>query len=207
MMWSKNIAGFWGYFIGVVIILPLLLVIYNRVYIHKNDGEKYLLSYLSDNVEITIKVPSINFQDTGARLNASETITTEMRTKDMGRDGSKRSTMRYRKVFDPITKKHFQVTMFDLYNGFFGAINDNTIYAKVNKEDFENPLNGTEERPVLVFSVRGANKPLSERKASDKDPGGSDYIIDTTPEWYKYNVLMYITYVMSSSEFKERFER
>lgn len=207
MSWFKNMGGFLGYIIGAVIILPLLLIAYNYFIIDKNDAQKYLPSYLSNAIEVEIKVPSVNFEKEGVRLNVTESITTEMRTKNMGRDASRRSSMRYRKVFDPVTKKFFQITMFDLNNGFFGAINDNTIYAKVNKEDFENPLNGTEERPVLVFSVRGANKPLTERRASDTDPGGSVYNIDTKPEWYEYNAMMYITYVMSKSEFKKRFER
>ena len=125
----------------------------------------------------------------------------------MGRNGSSRTIMNYRLVYDQTTRKYFQITMFDLYNQFFGAIDNNNVLIRVNKQDLNNPSYGTRERPIPVFSVRGADKPLTERRATDQDLGGSDYNIDTTPEWYKHNVYMYLTYIMPKEEFEKRFEQ
>ncbi len=197
-------SGFWGYIIGAMIVLPFLLIGYNRFFINKNDSEKYIYDYLKDFLEIKINVPKAH---SVKELVISESKTIKMQAKNMGRDGSKRTTMRYRIVYDQNTRKYFQITMFDLYNQFFGAIDDNQVLITVNKQDFDNPIYGTKDKPLMVFSARGANKPLSERRATEQDLGGRAYNIDTTPEWYKYNTYMYLTYIMTNDEFKARFEK
>jgi hypothetical protein len=64
--------------------------------------------------------------------------------------------------------------MFDRTNGFFSAINNNVIYLKVNKEDFADGRYGTIDNPIQSFSARGADRPLSELRATNNDPGGSN---------------------------------
>lgn len=204
MSWFKNIGGFLGYIIGAVIILPLILIGYNYFFINKNDSEKYISSYLKNFSEIKINIPKAH---SVKELVLSKSKTIKMQAKNMGRDGSNRTTMRYRVVYDQNTHKYFQITMFDLYNHFFGAIDDNRVLVKVNKQDLANPAYGTKDKPLMVFSVRGDGKPLTERRATDKDPAGHDFNIDTTPEWYRYNVYIYLTYIMPKKEFQERFEK
>jgi len=204
MNWFKNMGGFFGYIIGAVIILPLLLIGYNYFFIHKNDAEEYISSYLNNFSELKIIIPEAHSVEEFMSIK-SKTIA--MRSKNMGRDGSSRTTMMYRLAYDQATRKYFQIIMFDLYNQFFVAIDNKKVLIKVNKQDLNNPSYGTRERPILVFSVRGADKPLTERRATDQDLGGSDYNIDTTPEWYKHNVYMYLTYIMPKEEFEKRFEQ
>jgi hypothetical protein len=136
----------------------------------------------------------------------TKSYTTSMRTKNMGRDGSKRTRIYYRLLFDVNTNKYYQITMFDLTNGFFNAINNNTVYIKVNKDDFANSKYGNKGNPILAFSVRGADKPLTEFRATEDKPGGSNINIDTPPEQYQYNAFMYLTYAMTKDDFKKRFD-
>ncbi|MDQ0970088.1 hypothetical protein QFZ20_005491 [Flavobacterium sp. W4I14] len=202
MNWFKNMGGFFGYIIGAAIILPLLLIGYNYFFINKNEAEKYISSYLNNFSELKIIIPEAKSVEEFMSIK-SKTIA--MRSKNMGRDGSSRTTMMYRLAYDQTTRKYFQITMFDLYNQFFGAIDNKKVLIKVNKQDLNNPTYGTKEKPIPVFSVRGADKPLTEHRATDQDLAGSDYNIDTTPDWYKYNVYMYLTYIMPKEEFEKRF--
>ena len=84
---------------------------------------------------------------------------------------------------------------------FWIGINNRKLYAKVNKSDYLNSSLGTKNQPLLVFSVKGADKPLSEA-----DMGNEEINFDTTQDQYEYNVLMYLTYVVPKEEFKQRFE-
>lgn len=205
MKWFKNLGGFIGYILGALIILPLLLIAYNHFLINKNDAEKYLPEYMSDTAEIPLQIPAINFNKKDVRLNSTKMVTTALQTKNMGREDSRRLLIRYKIVFDRKTKKYFQITMIDLYNGFFGSIANQLIYARVNREDLANPSYGTKDKPLLVFSALGAKKPLTERRWTNQDPAGSDVIVDTTPDGYRYNATMYFIYVMPREEFKKRF--
>lgn len=207
MSWIKNMGGFIGYIIGAIVILPVLLIGYNYFFINKNDVSNYINSYLENTTEVKIQVPAYDKSSLpNDDIYTSKSYTTSMQTKNMGRDGSKKTRMYYRLVLDGNTNKYYQVTMFDLTNGFFGAIDNNTIYAKVNKYDMDNSEYGTKDNPIIAFSVRGANKPLTELRATDSDPGGSNINIDTSPEQYKYNAFMYLTYIVKKGAFKARFE-
>ncbi|MET3981038.1 uncharacterized protein YxeA [Mucilaginibacter sp. UYP25] len=206
MSWLKNMGGFIGYILGAIIILPVLLIVYNYFFINKNDVSKYLAVYLKNSTEVKVQVPAYDKSSLpNDNIYTTKSYTTSMQAKNMGRDGSKKSRIYYRLILDGNTNKYYQVTMFDLTNGFFGAIDNNTIYAKVNKDDFANIKYGTKGNPILAFSVRGADKPLTELRATKGNPGGSNININTSSEQYQYNAFMYLTYVMPKNEFKERF--
>lgn len=196
-------GGYIGYIIGAIIILPLILVAYNYFFINKNDANSILKPYINNSTEVILNVPY--FVKSNIPNDApvtSKTFTISMATKNMGRDGSKETTLRYRLIYDDLNNKYYQVTMFDLYNDFWKELDNNKVYGKINKEDLANPKLGTKENPILVFSVRGINNPLIE-----KNMNGILTNYDTTLEQYKYNIYMYYTYVMSKEEFKERFEK
>lgn len=200
-------GGFIGYIIGAMVILPLLLVGYNYFFIKKNDFSKYIDGYLKNTTEIKVQVPAYDKSSLpNDDIYVTKSYTTSMQTKNMGRDGSKRTRMYYRLVLDGNTKKHFQITMFDLTNGFFSAINNNVVYLKVNKEDLADSQYGTRDNPIQSFGVRGADTPLTELRATNSNPGGSNVNIDTPPDQYQYNAFMYLTYVMKKSDFKRRFK-
>ena len=203
----KNMGGFIGYIIGAIIILPLLLIGYNYFFINKNDVSSYIGGYLKNTTEIKISVPSYkksNLPDDD--LYKSKSYTVAMQSKNMGRDGSQKTSMYYRLVLDDNTHKYYKIMMFDIINGFFGAINNNIIYAKVNKEDISNPKNGSKDNPILVFGARGEEKPLRDFTSLNTSPDGTDPIVDTSPDQYKYNAYMYLTYIMTRRDFKARFK-
>lgn len=201
-------GGFIGYIIGAIVILPLLLIGYNYFFINKNDVSKYIVDgYLKNSTEVKVQVPAYDKSSLpNDDIYITKSYTTSMQAKNMGRDGSKKTRIYYRLVLDANTKKYYQITMFDLTNGFFNAINNNAVYLKVNKADFANSKYGTKDNPILAFSVRGADKPLTELRATNGNPGGSNINIDTPSEQYQYNAFMYLTYVMAKSDFKARFK-
>jgi len=198
----KNMGGFIGYIIGVVILLPLFLIGYNYFFIGKNDAEKYLPKYIANSEEILITIPDYEQSNNpDSKAYSRESYTTSMQTKNMGRDGSQKISLLYRVVLAGHKKKYFKIIMVDWYRSFWYQLNNNTVYAKVNREDLANPKQGTKENPLLIFSVRGAKKPLS---GPNHDGNIIEY--DTPKEQYEYNALMYLTYIMPKEEFKQRFE-
>ena len=118
MTWLKNTGGFLGYIVGAAIILPLLLIAYNYFFINKNNGKKYMISYIEDNIEIKLNIPAVktnNIKDRIDQTVKSKSLTISVETKNMGRDGSKRANMDYRLIYDHNLKKYFKIIMFDLY--------------------------------------------------------------------------------------------
>jgi hypothetical protein len=112
-------------------------------------------------------------------------------------------------VYNLELKKYFSITMFDLYHkgvdhmqdAFWRVVNKSTIYIRVNNDDLKNPDYGSKEHPIPVFKVWGANSPLTA------DYGVNNPInYDVSDEQYKYNVMVYLTFVMPKKEFKERFK-
>jgi len=207
MNWFKNMRGFIGYIIGAIVILPLLLIGYNYFFINKNDVSKYIDGYLKNSTEVKVEVPAYDKSSLpNDDIYITKSYTISMQTKNMGRDGSKKTRIYYRLVLDANTNRYYQITMFDLSNGFFNAINNNTVFLKINKDDFANSKYGTKDHPILAFSVHGADKPLTELRAIEGKPEGVNINIDTSPEQYKYNAFMYLTYVMTKGDFRVRFK-
>lgn len=203
MSWFKNVGGLAGSIIGAVIVLPLLLVVYNYFFINKNDSEKYVKPYMDNSREIALTVPDYNKSTIdGDDLYGHKTYTISMQTKNMGRSGSKTTELNYRLVYHKSMKKYFKIMMFDWWRGFWDTIDNENIVAKVNNADLLNKELGLKDNPVLVFSVRSADgKPLK-----DINMNGDSVSYDVTLEQYKYNVRMYLTYIMPKKDFKERFE-
>ncbi|MDQ0970090.1 hypothetical protein QFZ20_005493 [Flavobacterium sp. W4I14] len=145
----KNMSGFLCYIIGAAIILPLLLIAYNYFFINKNDGKKYMRSYIEDSIEIKLNIPAVktnNIKDRIDQTVKSKSLTISMETKNMGRDGIRRANMDYRLIYDPNLKKYFKIIMFDLYHTFFWEVKKNRlIYAKVNKYEMQNFKFGTQD--------------------------------------------------------------
>ncbi|RAJ20900.1 hypothetical protein [Pedobacter cryoconitis] len=206
-------GGYIGYIIGVVIILPLLLLAYNHFLINKNDGQRFMNNYIESSIEMKIFVPDYHKEAAPHnKLNEIKKITRSVKSKNMGRDGSDRSEMQYRIFFDQKSKRYYQITMFDIqYVGqgvecpswaFFYSISNKDVLITINKKDIDDPSYGTKEQPIQVLSVRGVDAPLP---ALDTIRCNLSY--NTPNEQYKYNVQMYLTYVMSKEEFKKRFEK
>jgi hypothetical protein len=67
---------------------------------------------------------------------------------------------------------------------------------RINKDDYKNPEYGTKEHPVMCFTVKNIRLQM---------PNPDVYQFETLDEQFKYNIFMYLTYVMPHKEFKKRF--
>ncbi|AMP98980.1 hypothetical protein AY601_2079 [Pedobacter cryoconitis] len=89
-------GGFLGYIIGAVILLPLLLIGYNYFFINKNNADKYIVDYMTDSKEINLDIPHYTHSIVPSDELYKDTIfTTSLATKNMGRDGSRQTSMHY----------------------------------------------------------------------------------------------------------------
>ena len=207
MSWLKNIGGALGYIIGALVVLPLIIFISNRYFIKENRAiEKYIKPFMQNAMEIQIKMPNTSNLPFGQYRFKDDLITTQLATKNMGRDASKRSKYYYQDIYSPKYNKNIRIVMFDLTHLFWANIGDSTVMLKVNKDDFNSSEYGTKVKPLICFSLRGANRTLTAISSGVKD-SGKIYNIDTPPEQFGYNVYMYRTYIMPRKEFKERFEK
>lgn len=127
MAFLKNM-GIIGYIIGAVVILPLLLVVYNFLFINKNDAKKYVTSYIENSTEVlSLKLPKPDLLANESYSGVSKMIDTKIASKYMGRDGTQRSRMNYKIFFHDSLKKYIQITMINVNGGFWGSLYDNSF--------------------------------------------------------------------------------
>jgi hypothetical protein len=85
------------------------MVGYNYFFINKNDVSKYIESYLKNSTEVKVQVPAYDKSTLpNDDIYITKSYTTSMQTKNMGRDGSKRTRMYYRIILDGNTKSIFR---------------------------------------------------------------------------------------------------
>ena len=77
-----------------------------------------------------------------------------------------------------------------------------TIKARINKYELHSPRYGSKENPVPVLDY---DYDL-QRLRSAYDDKEYEYAF-SRPDYYKRAVELYLTYMMSKEEFKERFEK
>ena len=205
MRWFKGMGGLMGYLIGAIIVLPIIIFVWNKYFLKKNnDADSFTKSYISNVVEVNIHIPKSRGLPVGEYPYQDELINTKIAVKNMAKDETSRSHYAFRDVFDSVTKRNIRIVMFDINRSFWYDIGDSAVMLKVNKDDFNNSKYGTKEKPLMCFSLRGANRPLTTVDNGVKD-SGEIYNIDTSPEQFDYNVYMYLTYVMPKEEFQESF--
>ena len=194
--------------LGMVGAILILNTIFTWVLVRKNNGEKYLETYLSQQQQVKIFVSDEYFE---------------------GKYGSNRYLKKiifYRGIFrgsenytfiDNYSNKYFKIMRFDKYveNAVTLAqsygIKNQKLYVMVDSKQYNDPTYGTLENPYVVFSYRGVDKKLM--MTIDLDEKGEDgfYLQKEVPlapseEEYRYNAEQYLTYVMPKEEFKKRFE-
>ena len=200
-------GGLMGYLIGAIIVLPIIIFVWNKYFLKKNnDADSFTKSYISNVVEVNIHIPKSRGLPVGEYPYQDELINTKIAAKNMAKDETSRSHYAFRDVFDNVTKRNIRIVMFDINRSFWYDIGDSTVMLKVNKDDFNSSEYGTKAKPLICFSLRGANRALTAIGSGVKD-SGKIYNIDTPPEQFGYNVYMYRTYIMPRKEFKERFEK
>ena len=191
-----------GWFTGVGLV-AMLLAIGNLIYTcTRNDGEKYVQQYIDESEYVTLHIPEgikdVTYRAgsimTGVLMNSTERIRTD-------------SILFY----DTTYKKYFCVFVIEperretVRQGMI-VVNDidyrKTIRARINKYELNSPRYGSKENPVPVldFDYKIAHF------QNDKNSKYYEYAF-SRPDYYKRAVELYLTYMMSKEEFKERFEK
>ena len=191
-----------GWFIGVGLV-AMLLAIGNLIYTcTRNDGEKYVQQYIDESEYVTLHIPEgikdVTYRAgsimTGVLMNSTERIRTD-------------SILFY----DSIYKKYFCVFVIEPERRDMGRqssfVEDDisyrkTIKARINKYELNSPRYGSKANPVPVLDY---DYDLQEFRDvyDDKE---YEYAF-SSPAYYKRAVELYLTYMMSKEEFKERFEK
>ena len=190
-----------GWFIGVGLV-AMLLAIGNLIYTcTRNDGEKYAQQYIDESEYVTLHIPqrkSISYEFdhivTGVVMNSAETVWTDSII-----------------FYDNSYKKYFCVFVIEPEHRDMGRqssfVGDDiryrkTIKARINKYELNSPRYGSKANPVPVldFDYKIAHF------QNDKNSKYYEYAF-SRPAYYKRAVELYLTYMMSKEDFKERFEK
>ena len=188
-----------GWFIGVGLV-AMLLAIGNLIYTcTRNDGEKYAQQYIDESEYVTLHIPqrkSISYEFdhivTGVVMNSAETVWTDSII-----------------FYDNSYKKYFCVFVIEPERRDMGRqssfVGDDiryrkTIKARINKYELNSPRYGSKANPVPVldFDYKIAHF------QNDKNSKYYKYAF-SRPAYYKRAVELYLTYMMSKEEFKERY--
>ena len=194
-MRKNGMGWFWG--VGFV---AILLAIGNLIYTcTRNDGEKYAQQYIDDSEYVTLHIPqrkSISYEFdhivTGVVMNSAETVWTDSIT-----------------FYDSSYRKYFCVLVIEKKRRNMGRqssfVGDDisyrkTIRARINKYELNSPRYGSKANPVPVldFDYKIAHF------QNDKNSKYYEYAF-SRPAYYKRAVELYLTYMMSKEEFKERY--
>ena len=189
-----------GWFIGVGLV-AMLLAIGNLIYTcTRNDGEKYVQQYIDESEYVTLHIPEgakdVSYGPesimTGVLMNSTKRIRTDSLA-----------------FYDKYYKKYFCVFVIEPESRETfrqGEIVENdissrkTIKARINKYELNSPRYGSKANPVPVldFDYKIAHF------QNDKNSKYYEYAF-SRPAYYKRAVELYLTYMMSKEEFKERY--
>ena len=189
-----------GWFLGAGLV-AILLAVGNLIYTcTRNDGEKYAQQYIDESKYVTLHIPKgkmdVDYGPesimTGVLMNSTERIRTD-------------SILFY----DSIYKKHFCVFVIEpesrktFRQGEIVIKNIDyrkTIRARINKYELDSPRYGSKENPVPVLDFD-----YNLQKFRDAYYGEQFKYAFSRPAYYKRAVELYLTYMMSKEEFKERY--
>ena len=189
-----------GWFTGVGLV-AMLLAIGNLIYTcTRNNGEKYVQQYIDESEYVTLHIPEgikdVTYRAgsimTGVLMNSTERIRTD-------------SILFY----DSIYKKHFCVFVIEpesreTVRQSMIVIKDidyrKTIRARINKYELDSPRYGSRENPVPVLDFD-----YNLQEFRDAYYGEQFKYAFSRPAYYKRAVELYLTYMMSKEEFKERY--
>ena len=191
-----------GWFIGVGLV-AMLLAIGNLIYTcTRNNGEKYAQQYIDESEYVTLHIPEgkmdVDYEPesimTGVLMNSTERIRTD-------------SILFY----DTTYKKYFCVFVIEPELRDMGRqssfVGDDiryrkTIKARINKYELNSPRYGSKANPVPVLDFD-----YNLQEFRDAYYGEQFKYAFSRPDYYKRAVELYLTYMMSKEEFKERFEK
>ena len=191
-----------GWFLGAGLV-AILLAVGNLIYTcTRNDGEKYAQQYIDESKYVTLHIPKgkmdVDYGPesimTAVLMNSTERIRTDSLA-----------------FYDKYYKKYFCVFVIEpdhrktVRQGEI-VVKDiryrKTIKARINKYELNSPRYGSKENPVPVLDFDYN----LQRLRSAYDDKKYKYAF-SRPTYYKRTVELYLTYMMSKEEFKERFEK
>ena len=189
-----------GWFSGVGLV-AMLLAIGNLIYTcTRNNGEKYVQQYIDESEYVTLHIPE-GIKDVTYRAGSIMTGVLMNSTKRIRTDSIL--------FYDSIYKKYFCVFVIEPERRNMGRqssfVEDDisyrkTIKARINKYELNSPRYGSKANPVPVLDY---DYDL-QRLRSAYDDKEYEYAF-SRPAYYKRAVELYLTYMMSKEEFKERY--
>ena len=189
-----------GWFTGVGLV-AILLAIGNLIYTcTRNDGEKYVQQYIDESEYVTFHYPE-GIQDVTYRAGSIMTGVLMNSTKRIRTDSLAFYDKYYKKYFcvfviEPERRKTVRQGMI--------VVNDiryrKTIKARINKYELNSPRYGSKANPVPVLDFD-----YNLQKFRDAYYGEQFKYAFSRPAYYKRAVELYLTYMMSKEEFKERY--
>ena len=191
-----------GWFIGVGLI-AMLLAIGNLIYTcTRNDGEKYVQQYIDESEYVTFHYPD-GIQDVTYRAGSIMTGVLMNSTKRIRTDSLAFYDKYYKKYFcvfviEPESRETFRQS--EIVENDISS--RKTIKARINKYELNSPRYGSKANPVPVLDFD-----YNLQEFRDAYYGEQFKYAFSRPAYYKRAVELYLTYMMSKEEFKERFEK
>ena len=189
-----------GWFAGVGLV-AMFLAIGNLIYTcTRNDGEKYVQQYIDESEYVTFHYPD-GIQDVTYRAGSIMTGVLMNSTKRIRTDSLAFYDKYYKKYFcvfviEPESRETVRQSMIVVKDIRYRK----TIKARINKYELNSPRYGSKANPVPVLDY---DYDL-QRLRSAYDDKEYEYAF-SRPAYYKRAVELYLTYMMSKEEFKERY--
>lgn len=192
---------------GIVGTVLILNIIFTWLVVRKNDGKKYLNTYLSQQQQVKVLVSGKYFEEQFDHTNYFKKMIFYKAIFGGSRDFI---------FIDTYSNKYFRIMRFDEYEKKAGSqqtygIEEEELYVMVDSVQYKDPTYGTLEKPYVVFSYKAVNKKLMMTINNwDKKDERGYYVKEEVPlapseKEYRYNAEQYLTYVMPKKEFKQRF--
>ncbi|WP_345952876.1 hypothetical protein [Mucilaginibacter sp. PAMB04168] len=200
-MSSKSI----GWLVGIFVLFPIFVFIYNRVMVSENDGAKYLQVYLQQIIPYKIVVPQMSTAYTNQLKVEYDSY--RAGANPIGFKGITGQLMLI-SIYDKKSRKFFKIYLCDINRQRTFSLADKLegkeILVYVNKEDLTDSDYGTQKNPVPVFNFTGTNEKIAVESTDNNNNLVMRSLEPTKPEC-EHNVLTYLTYLMSEDAFKARF--
>ena len=188
-----------GQILGTVVGFPLLCFLINIFYYsnkYNDDAEQYCKEYMNNSYDIEVTMPEDNskyyLENQDEDVETMETFTTKI-------DGNyfANPSGSYNPFYSVEYKKYLSIMYFVDISQMYWPYGRKVILT-VNRDDMNNPAYGTKENPVPVLKDVGVDESIR-----DND---QDYNKKYMDSFYRENVIRYLKYKMSKSEFKRRFK-
>lgn len=198
---------FIGWLVGVFVLFPLFVFLYNKVTVRKNDAKKYYNIFFNGIASMKLTIPKSDpyyLSEDNIGFSSYRAGASAIGFKSLN---GNIISVRFR---EPTIKKYFVVSVYDVNEQLYFPLSElmygKDIKAWVNQDDLKNPSYGTKEKPIRVFNFKGVGEPIRYDSESKGSVNGYKNL-EPTDQQYKHNVLTYLTYMMPKEEFKKRFEK